>query len=134
VQLSREEARARLASIPLAVGLLFSEAGPTGSSSSASSSAASPSSGDGVVVTAVKDGQAACLAGLRVGDVLLSLRGHSTSSKAAFLSSLRGARVGDRVPVHLRREGESIQLELTLGGRGCTEQEIEALRRQAGLE
>jgi len=129
VLLSREEARARLASIPLAVGLLFSEAGTTGSPAS---SAASPS--DGVVVTAVKGGQAACLAGLRVGDVLLSLRGHSTSSKAAFLSSLRGARAGDRVPVHLRRDGESIQLELILGGRGCTEQEIEAIRRQAGLE
>jgi hypothetical protein len=128
LQLSGEEARARLASIPLAVGLLFSEAATNVSDAGTSASS------DGVVVTAVKDGQAACLAGLRVGDVLLSLRGHPTSSKAAFLSSLRGARAGDRVPVHLRRDGETVQLELILGGRGCTEQEIEAIRRQAGLE
>lgn len=121
-QTERDEAqtRARLAltAIPLAVGLLFQ--------SNADGVA-------GVTVTSLKPGQAAELAGLAVGDCILSMGGRATNSKAGFLLALRGLTPGEVVDVELTRKGQPLQRRMMMGGRDHSVDEINAMRRDAGL-
>ena len=86
-----------------------------------------------MVVTALKAGQAAERAGLAVGDVIRSLNGRPTPSKAAFLLALRGLRPGDPAPVDLRRGGRDAHASLVVGGRGWSADAVDALRREAGI-
>jgi len=85
------------------------------------------------VVTSVKAGQSAEAAGVRVGDVLLALAGRPTHSKLAFLQALRGVRPGDTLTLAAQRDGQQVELQLVVGGRGQDMQHIRALRKAARL-
>lgn len=114
---SQRAAREALSTLPLSVGLLF---------------AALPS-GDGVSVTTLRPGQAAEAAGVRVGDVIRSLDGRPTSDKAAFLLALKGLQPGDSVPLDIERDGEQMMLQMEIGARDRTVEQVRQLRIEAGL-
>jgi S1-C subfamily serine protease len=60
---------------------------------------------EALLIVAVKDGTPAAEAGLLVGDVLLSLDGHTLTSSDDLLDLLVGERVGKTVPVRVMRGG-----------------------------
>ncbi|MGE0224107.1 MAG: S1C family serine protease [Acetobacteraceae bacterium] len=66
-----------------------------------------------MVVNVTTDGPADC-AGLRVGDVLLSLDGHSTSGSHALRAFLGADRIGRQVEVRLLRDGSILTTFLTV--------------------
>jgi hypothetical protein len=74
------------------------------------------SEGQGVLIRDLVEGGPSSLAGLRAGDVLLSLDGRSLSSSSlrAVLAQIGG---GETVEVELVRDGQRSSLALTLGER-----------------
>jgi len=111
-----------LATIPIAVGLLFQ---------SSESSPHVPT--DGLLVTSIKAGQAAEAAFLKVGDVLHAINNQQTCTKAAFLSAIKGLQAGDQVPMRITRQGEEMSLSLIVYAREKSLEEVNALRKQAQL-
>jgi S1-C subfamily serine protease len=71
----------------------------------------------GAVVVAVQDGAAAAKAGLRPGDVIVSVDGAQISAVEDVLAALRDNRPGDRVGIVAIRDGERRKLTATLGSR-----------------
>jgi S1-C subfamily serine protease len=71
----------------------------------------------GVLVAAVSDGGPAQRAGLRVGDVVLTLDGAATPSVDAVHKLLTRERVGQRVSLTVLRDGVLVGLDLTVTGR-----------------
>ncbi len=68
----------------------------------------------GVLVIHIPRGSLAGQEGLREGDVILSIDGHSTRNRAEFDERLALHRPGDKVPVHIWRNGHEQTIELTL--------------------
>lgn len=71
----------------------------------------------GVAVLAVEDGSPAEEAGIRVGDIMVSLNGEPLASAEELLAALRGFNPADTVTAELLRDGESTEVEITLGER-----------------
>lgn len=74
-------------------------------------------SDEGLVVTELVEKGSAEKAGLRVGDVLLTLDGVRVGSMQALLKMLAGKKIGDKVKLTYRREGATIEVEITLEAR-----------------
>jgi S1-C subfamily serine protease len=68
-----------------------------------------------MVVSTTKGGPAE-MAGMRAGDVLLSLNGASASGPQSLRTFLGAERVGTTVDVKLLRDGNVITTHLTIGG------------------
>ena len=73
--------------------------------------------GDLGVVQAVVAGGPAAEAGLLAGDRLLRLAGREIHWTTDLGAALSGKVAGDTVPLDVERDGEIVELELTLGGR-----------------
>jgi putative serine protease PepD len=71
----------------------------------------------GVEVQAVTPGGPAARAGLRPGDVVLSVDGHAVSEPDDVVDALDGNEPGDSVEVEVERAGDREQLDITLGTR-----------------
>jgi putative serine protease PepD len=71
----------------------------------------------GVEVQAVTPGGPAQRAGLRAGDVVVSVDGHAVSEPGDVTDALDGKEPGDSVQVELERDGSRQQLDITLGTR-----------------
>jgi len=71
----------------------------------------------GLLVMRVVPGSAAQAAGVLLGDVVVSVDGHSVASPVDLLSALDEERVGQRSRLRLLRGGEALELELTIGER-----------------
>jgi S1-C subfamily serine protease len=71
----------------------------------------------GVAVLAVEDGSPAEQAGIRTGDIMVALDGEPLASAEQLLSALRAFNPGDTVSAELMREGETTEVEITLGER-----------------
>jgi putative serine protease PepD len=72
--------------------------------------------GNGVIVGAVTAGGAAAKAGIRVGDVIVSVDGVPTPTSAALLAELAELKPGKRVAVVVRHQrGTKTTLRVTLG-------------------
>jgi putative serine protease PepD len=69
----------------------------------------------GVGVVSVKPGGAAAQAGIRAGDIILSLAGQPTPSVTELLAVLATHKPGDRVPVRVLRNGTPSTVPVTLG-------------------
>jgi serine protease Do len=80
--------------------------------------------GHGVLVTDVFSGQPAHLAGLRVKDVILSIDGRWMDSVRTLTYTVAGLAVDQKVAVRVWREGELLDLSVTVARR--EEKEIEA--------
>jgi hypothetical protein len=66
----------------------------------------------GVTLTEVLPGSAAAQAGLKTGDRLLTLDGRWTDSVADLYSAAGYARPGVAVPVHIKRAGKELELQV----------------------
>ena len=72
---------------------------------------------EALLIVGVKDGTPAADAGLLLGDVLLSLDGHTLASPEDLLDLLIGDRVGQAVSVRLLRGGVPADVKVTVGER-----------------
>jgi S1-C subfamily serine protease len=70
----------------------------------------------GMVMTLDQDGPAA-RAGLHQGDIVLSWAGRRMPHVGALLQSLRATPVGSEVTLQIRRGGESVEVNVTIGDR-----------------
>lgn len=71
----------------------------------------------GVVVVGVVDGAPADRAGIRRGDIITALAGHTVADYADLLGELRMVDPGSRIKVTINRGGEQKQVPLTVGSR-----------------
>jgi serine protease Do/serine protease DegQ len=71
----------------------------------------------GAYVTGVVDGSAASAAGVQEGDIITKFDGREVRDNEEGLSELIGSKKpGDRVDLEVWREGDTIQLQVTLNG------------------
>lgn len=75
----------------------------------------------GVAVLAVEEDGPAAAAGVRAGDILVSLDGEQLTSAEQLLASLRAFNPGDTVTAEVVREGETEQIDIELGERPTEE-------------
>ncbi len=71
-------------------------------------------SGRGVVIRQVTPGSPAAKAGMKDGDVLISINNRSISSIAAARQLITINRPGDKVPMKVWRDGETVELQAVL--------------------
>ncbi|EMY32416.1 PDZ/DHR/GLGF domain-containing protein [Arthrobacter crystallopoietes BAB-32] len=71
----------------------------------------------GALVLSVVDGGPADDAGIRPGDVIVSIGDDAVETPEDLLAALRGHEPGESVPVGLSRGGESVEAEITLADR-----------------
>ena len=71
--------------------------------------------GTGVLVTDVEGGSPAAVAGLRRGDILLSVDTVPLTLTSSMVELLLGKRPGDRVSFQALRDGRTLTVELALG-------------------
>jgi S1-C subfamily serine protease len=82
--------------------------------------------GNEVVVSSVAAGGPAQLAGLRVGDALISVGGEPASDGVDSILSLH--KPGDTVKIRFRREGQDREISVTLGSRTEQVYKVDELR------
>ena len=68
----------------------------------------------GAYVRAVTDGSAAAKAGMQVGDIITSFDGKEVTSSAEVIELKRQHKAGDEVDVVVHRNGDDVQLKVTL--------------------
>ena len=68
----------------------------------------------GVIISEIRTDSAAFLAGLRAGDVLISIGDVSVTDEASYYSALNGAQAGERVRVVIYRRGLQMYADITL--------------------
>jgi S1-C subfamily serine protease len=71
---------------------------------------------DGALMVAVVPGSGADRAGLERGDIVTAIGGEPITSMSDLAATVRGEQVGAEVAVTVVRDGEELQLEVTLGG------------------
>ncbi len=71
--------------------------------------------GKGVLVTDVEAGSPTSVAGLRRGDILLSVDATPLTLTSSMVELLSGKRPGDRVSFQALRDGRTLTVELVLG-------------------
>lgn len=75
----------------------------------------------GILVKSVEPKSAAEEAAIEVGDVIVSINGHSTSTFALMQEALAKCSPGDKITVDIYRDGKQMQKKVTLrNGRGNT--------------
>lgn len=72
---------------------------------------------EGVKIDAVTENSPAEKAGLKAGDVVLSIDGKALKGSEAMAAAMAQAKPGDKVKMELTRDGKPIKLEVTLGER-----------------
>jgi S1-C subfamily serine protease len=68
-------------------------------------------------ITQVNPGSPAAEAGIRPGDVITKFDGKAITDFESLSRTVRAGEPGDRVPVEVRREGRTLRLQVTIGGR-----------------
>ncbi len=66
----------------------------------------------GVVVSEVESGSPAARAGIERGEVIIGIDGHEVAAADDFTERIDGYGVGERVPLALRRNGETVTVEV----------------------
>ncbi len=69
----------------------------------------------GAYVTRVYDGTGAAAAGIQEGDIIVEVEGESITSATDLMLAVRSHQIGETVTVTVYRDGETIQLQATLG-------------------
>jgi serine protease DegQ len=71
----------------------------------------------GVLITQVVNGGPAEKAGVKLGDVLVSINDHTVADTAAMLNAIAGLKPGEQAKLKLLREQASTELAVTVGRR-----------------
>lgn len=71
----------------------------------------------GVFIAEVNEGSPAAAAGLRAGDVLVSLAGQPVGGIGDLTDAIRDRAIGDTIDLEVARPGEPVRLRATLGAR-----------------
>lgn len=71
----------------------------------------------GAVVLDVQPGGPAAQAGVRPGDVVVRFAGEQIGTVANVLGALRSTAPGEEVPLSVRRDGQLVELTVTVGRR-----------------
>ncbi len=88
---------------------------------------------DGVVVRKVVDGEPAQLAGVHQGDKVLSAMGKAVHTKGELLAILAPLKPDTTVQLEVLRRGAVKPLELTIGAKGYTRDQLKLLLRVAAI-
>jgi len=78
---------------------------------------------NGVVVTQVQPGSGADKAGVKPGDVILTINGQPVTSNSGLSSTIGVMRVGSQVSIGLMRDGKPMSVNATIGKGGEDEEE-----------
>lgn len=70
---------------------------------------------EGELVREVVEGSAAQQAGIKVGDIVVNFDGKKLTEEETLSTLIRGKKVGDKVSVRVFREGQTLDLAVTLG-------------------
>jgi S1-C subfamily serine protease len=73
--------------------------------------------GQGVIVTGVEEGTPAEEIGVAVGDLIVEIDGASTDGSSALIAAIRDKAPGETVSMSIVRDGEAIELSVTLTAR-----------------
>ena len=73
------------------------------------------STDSGAYISSVAEGSAAAQAGLKVGDIITAFDGQKVSSSSDVMLDVRTKNPGDKVTVTVNRDGEEMDVEVTLG-------------------
>jgi 2-alkenal reductase len=84
-----------------------------------------PGDVDGVVVVSVVPNSAAELAGFQPEDVIVSFDNESVTSIAEIVELIANAPLGEAFPVVVLRDGEEVELSVTLGGEAPPQEQPE---------
>jgi len=90
--------------------------------------------GEGVLVAAVVEGSPADEAGLRAGDVIVSVDGVPVGSTDELQTEIMYRRVGEEVEIGIVRDGQSLTLPVTLGERPGEEELSGMAPSEEGVE
>ena len=77
----------------------------------------------GVVVTQVQPDSGAAKAGIKPGDVILTINGQPVTSNSGLSSTIGVMRVGSQVSIGLMRDGKPMNVTATIGKGGSDEEE-----------
>ena len=69
----------------------------------------------GAYVAAVSEGSGAAQAGIQVGDIITKFDGQNVESASDLMLDVRSKNPGDKVTLDVNRNGETKQVEVTLG-------------------
>ena len=69
----------------------------------------------GVLVVKVEPGSPAASAGIKVGDVLVTVRGEKVGDAGDVISALAGTKQGDKVSVGIVRDKKQMSIDATMG-------------------
>jgi serine protease Do len=87
---------------------------------------------DGAIVTGIEPGAPADAAGIREGDVILSVDGEAAEDPRQVSRIVANLSPGSEVPVSVSRNGEQIEITLTLAERGSDRQTEDAVPTDDG--
>ena len=73
---------------------------------------------EGVQLSGTVPGSPAELAGLEVGDIIILVNGMSVDDLESYTAILRTIKPGDRVDMHVMRDGIEIKVSMTAAERG----------------
>ena len=76
--------------------------------------------GQGAVIANVEPGSPADTAGIREGDVILSIDDQPITGRAGMIAVVRDAQPGETISITLERDGEEVTTEATLAERSVT--------------
>jgi membrane-associated protease RseP (regulator of RpoE activity) len=69
----------------------------------------------GVLVVKIEPGSPAAAAGIKVGDVLVTVRGEKVDDAGDVISALAGSKQGDKVSVGIVRDKKQMSIDATMG-------------------
>ena len=69
----------------------------------------------GVLIAQIRSGAPAAVAGLRPGDVILSMRGQTVTSATQVQQIVEATAVGDPIPMTIARSGQTLEIAVTPG-------------------
>jgi C-terminal processing protease CtpA/Prc len=83
----------------------------------------------GVLVAKVEPGSAAAKAGIKVGDVLVDVKGNTVDEASDVIAALSDAKSGDAVKIGLVRDHKQMSLDATIGTTSSAKKEPDWLKR-----
>ena len=88
---------------------------------------------EGAYVAAVSEGSGAAEAGLQEGDIVTKFDGKDVASASDLMLDVRSKNPGDKVTLDVNRNGETKQVEVTLGSDETLPERVDPAEQRAGV-